>query len=426
MPVKRYFLKGIDYFQLLIDHHNKRYGGPGHEARLAVFLGGSVNQDEVKSLISDNEICDRLCSLHVSKTFGLGYPSLVFSQNKHPIPVTFHNVNDTEIPVSLLNNPVDVFHRPPLHVQVLYFNNNTSCILFTFHHIVFDFAGVRSFMRSLSGMKDIPLLPQKEKQAPFSIRLRRFFRAVIFTFREANHRMTVPERELPNQKPLTVVYRELQFDEKETNSIHENACKLGLQLNKSIYQVACVSLALHQVIFSKQKKHDFIWLPVPVNFRRKGMNDSVLFNGLSFLFYKLKPGELKNLDTTVEAIQQQMKSQIREELPQAFIDFTDGYKFMPMPFYYPMMNLPSLGKLSSFSFSTLGNTFAEMQQFMELPVMDIKNYPSNPIAPGFTFLFYEFRGKLKVMTSWVEGQYSKLEQDEVLSKLKTIMLDGKA
>lgn len=47
MPVKRYFLRGIDYFQLLIDHHNKRFGGPGHEARLAIFLDGRVDEDSL-------------------------------------------------------------------------------------------------------------------------------------------------------------------------------------------------------------------------------------------------------------------------------------------------------------------------------------------------------------------------------------------
>jgi hypothetical protein len=117
-----------------------------------------------------------------------------------------------------------------------------------------------------------------------------------------------------------------------------------------------------------------------------------------------------------------MKSQMRRELPQAFIDFTEGYWYMPMPFYYPMMNLPSWGKLSSFSFSTLGNTFTGMNDFLSLPVSEIKNYPSNSISPGFTFLFYEFRGQLRLMTSWVMGQYSNKEQENVINCIKELML----
>jgi len=424
MPVKRYFLKGIDYFQLLIDHHNKRFGGPGHEARLAIFLNGVVDENAIRKTLLENELCNQLSKLHISKTFGLGFPSLVFSENSKHIPVSFHQINGTEIPHEFLNKPVDVFNQPPLHLQVFYFNNNTSCILFAFHHILFDFAGVQSFINSLAGMVDIPLLPAEVKPAPFKVRFNRFFRGVFFTFREANRHMTVPERKLPFQKTLHITYRELQFTEEETSVINENCIRKGLQLNRSIFQVACVSMALHQEIFSKQKNHNFIWVPVPVNFRKKGLKDAVLFNGLSFLFYKLKPEILSDTDKTVCEIRQQMMDQMRKELPQAFVDFADGYWYMPMPFYYPMMNLPSLGKLSSFSFSTLGNTFSGMEEFMGLPVSEIKNYPSNSIAPGFTFLFYEFRGTLRIMTSWVQGQYSSQEQEEVLQKIRNLMLNS--
>lgn len=422
MPVKRYFLKGIDYFQLLIDHHNKRLGGPGHEARLAIFLEGVVDEKKMLETLQQNDLCMQLQSLHISQTFGLGYPAVVFKDTKYEMPITVHHVDDDKLPVAFLNKPVAVFNNPPWHLQLVYFNNGTTCLLFTFHHILFDFAGVQSFINSLAGMTDIPLLPAKENKIAFAIRFKRFFRAVFFTFREANRHMTIPERELPNKKPLKIIYHELEFSADETVAINENCKRRELQLNKSILQLAATSKALQDVIFSRQKNCKFIWVPVPVNTRKKGTKDAILLNGLSFLFYKLSPNDLRILDKTIETIKYQMKDQMRKELPKAFIDFVDGYWYMPMPFYYPMMNLPSWGKLSSFSFSALGNTFAGMSEFMGLPVTDIKNYPSNSIAPGFTFLFYEFRGKLRVMSSWVEGQFTKDEQLKVLDQIKLEML----
>lgn len=421
MPVKRYFLKGIDYFQLLIDHHNKRHGGPGHEARLAIYLDGKVSETTFNSLLQKNEICERLRKLYISKTAGLGYPSLVFSETGTNIPVTYHHLDSNEIPGEFLNKPVAVYNMPPLHVQVLYFANASSCILFTFHHILFDFAGVQSVIASLTGIKNIPLISTVKTNDAFTLRFKRFFNAVFFTFREANRKMTIPERVLPKEKPLKIIYRELSFNATETEAINEKCQKLGLQLNKSIFHVACTAIALHKEIFAHQKKHRFLWIPVPVNFRKKGTQDAVLFNGLSFLFYKLFPGDLDSLEKTIPTLLQQMKDQMRKDLPKAFIDFVDGYWYMPMPFYYPMMNLPSLGKLSSFSFSTLGTTFAGMQEFLGLPVTEIKNFPSNSISPGITFLFYEFRGQLRLMTSWVDGQYSETEQQAVLQQVKSLM-----
>ncbi|MBL0340146.1 MAG: hypothetical protein IPP71_04025 [Bacteroidetes bacterium] len=150
-----------------------------------------------------------------------------------------------------------------------------------------------------------------------------------------------------------------------------------------------------------------------------------MFNGLSFLFYKLRPEVLNDLESTTREIKSQMMDQMRKELPAAFIDFADGYWYMPMPFYAPMLYLPSWGKLSSFSFSVLGSTFQNLNEFMGLKVSNIKNYPSNSIAPGITFLFYEFRGELRMMTSWVKGQYSDEEQMAMIKRVMENLVNGR-
>lgn len=421
MSAKRYFLKGIDYFQLLIDHHNKKKGGLGHEARLAVYLDGKLDEHLFLQTLEANAHYQQLQTIRVSKALGLGYPSITFTNSKRIIPVTFLQLNENSIPESALNVEVKVYENPPLHVQVFYLKNNTTCILFTFHHILFDFAGVQSFIASLGGMGNIQLLPAKLNPRPFSKRFKAFFEAVFFTFKEANAKMTVEERSLPKHTPLHTTYREIFFTETEKKQIFVNATKHGLSLNNAMFLLAGVSKGLHDEIFSKQKKHNFLWVPVPVNVRKKGTTDAILFNGLSFLFYKLRPEALKDIESTSKEIKTQMMDQMRKDLPAAFIDFADGYWYMPMPFYAPMLYLPSWGKLSSFSFSVLGKTFQYLNEFMGLKVTNITNYPSNSIAPGITFLFYEFRGELRMMTSWVKGQYSEEEQVRVLERVKSVL-----
>jgi hypothetical protein len=139
------------------------------------------------------------------------------------------------------------------------------------------------------------------------------------------------------------------------------------------------------------------------------------------LFYKIPSGGISDLTSLIKELKVQMKDQMRKDMPNAFIDFVEGYKFMPMPFYYPMLNLPSWGKLSSFSFSVLGDTFGDLNTFAGLPVTDIKNYPSNSVSPGITFLFYEYKNQLRVMTSWVKGQYADEVQINVHDYLRKIL-----
>jgi hypothetical protein len=424
MPGKRVFLPGIDYFQLLIDHHSKRKGGKGHEARLAIYLQGILSQSQVLETVSSNKICQQLSQARISKSFGLGYPSLYFTKTNCEIPITFHTITGNEIPDANLNLSVDIYTKPPLHLQVLYFENHTTCLLFTLHHILFDFAGVQALVASLSGDENVSLLPAKVKKKLFLVRFNSFFKAVFFTFREANSKMSVLENPLPNLKPFNTVYKEVFFTKDETNKIFSNCNESGLQLQHSIYFLAAVCKSLHENIFSKQVKHQFLWIPVPVNVRKRGSANAVVFNGLTFLFYKLNAEKLNDITVIQNSLRNQMKLQMQQKMPDAFVDFAEGYKFMPMPFYYPMMQLPSLGKLSSFSFSVLGDTFQNTNNFMGLPVLNIKNYPSNSTSPGITFLFYEFRGELKIMSSWVKGQYSVQVQDDVLKLIRNQLLNS--
>ncbi len=426
MSANRYFLKGIDYFQLLIDHHNKKKGGRGHEARLAIFTREPVDVDQLRFTINQNEICKKLQSVRLSKTFGLGYPSITFNNLGEEIPIVVKTIDGTEIPEQILNHAVNVYNMPPLHIHLLQFSNGTGCVLFAFHHILFDFAGVQSFISSLCGEGEVPLMPPVEKKRAFMVRFQAFFSAVFFTFREANANMTVEVKKLPKSQPFNIDYREICFTSDEKSKIIENVSRYKLFLNQGMYFLSGVSKGMHDEVFSKQKKHNFIWVPLPVNVRKKGTTPAVLFNGLSFLFYKLRPIDLQTMQTTTTTIREQMVDQMRKKMPEAFIDFADGYWYMPMPFYAPMLYLPSWGKLSSFSFSVLGDTFKSLNTFLGQEVTNVINYPSNSIAPGVTFLFYEFRGQLRLMTSWVKGQYSPTEQTVILQRVKENLLDSKS
>lgn len=421
---KRFYLSGIDYFQLLIDHHNKKNGGLGHEARLALFLEGRLSEQTLRAHLAANEHCRRLARVRIDKTWGLGYPSIVFLKQAAEIPVVCQTLGSETLPDAALNVQVPAYSAPPLHIQLLYLSSGNTCVLFTFHHILFDYAGVEAFIASLTGTAPAPvrLLPEPSPKRPFYERFNAFFRAVAFTFKEANFHMTTPERPLPAARPRWTVYRELVFSPDETRMFREKCRQKGALINPGAFQLACSCKALHDQVFSRQRRHRFIWVPVPVNVRRKGAPGAILSNGLSFLFYKLRPADLATVDTTLDNIQRQMKAQMRKELPRAFIDFADGYWYMPLPIYYPMFNLPSWGRLSSFSFSTLGNSFPALTGFMGLRVLDVVNYPSNSIAPGLTLLFYEFRGQLRLMSSWVKDWYTPDEQTRLLEQIKSFLV----
>ena len=420
MSFKRTFLKGVDYFQLLIDHHARRKGGPGHQAHLTIELNGTPDRETITAWLQNNQTASQIARARVSKSGGLGYPSVYFIKSSEAFPAQFVHADKSRLPEIISSVSIDPFQNAPAQLTVIYFPDHTTCLLFSFSHILFDFAGVQSFIGSLAGMGEPPLFPAKVATEKFAVRFKRFFRAVFFAFREGTKSMTIPEMKLPMEKKLKITFQEHEFSADETKLVYDRMSKSGYGLNRSTPEIASVCQALHHHLFSKQNHHEFIWLPVPVNNRRKGTADAVFFNGLTFLFYKITKSELNNASSSQDVaalLTQQMKDQVNRQLPAAFTDFTNGYWYMPMPFYYPMMQLPSWGKLSTFSFSTLGKTFEGVDELLGCKITNMVNYPSNTITPGITFLFYEYQNKLRIMSSWVKGQYPEEEQKAVMKSV---------
>jgi hypothetical protein len=412
-------LSGVDYFQYLLDRRIRNNNGPGHIARHAIFLKQRVDDDSISTL-TKHPLLIQLLHTRLSRTPLLGYPLLNFQKpNVDQVPVSIHFADN--IPTSVINESIDAENGPPFRIHVIH-QANSSILFFSFYHVFFDFAGIQSLLFSLSGMWDSPPLVNSTKRVrPFLKSLSGFFREVIFTFREANAKMTVPEHKIPAVHPLTVNYQEYEFTHEELTKINERSVEEGCGLNQSVFFLAAVSFAMHRHIFSKQKKHRFLWVPVPVNMRKKSDTSGILFNHLTFLFYKIRSEVLSNRKELIGSLRMQLNDQTRRDMPQSFIDFVNGYRHMPLAFYYPMLHLPSWGKLSSFSFSVLGETLSSMSLFANCEVADIHHFPSNPVKPGITFLFYRYRGKLRIISSWIEGQYAKEVQSDVMKSVREFL-----
>ncbi|MBL0340145.1 MAG: hypothetical protein IPP71_04020 [Bacteroidetes bacterium] len=101
--------------------------------------------------------------------------------------------------------------------------------------------------------------------------------------------MTIEEKALPHHKPHLTTYKEITFTEAEKLRIYENVSKHGLSLNTGMYLLAGVSQGMHDEIFSKQKSHNFIWAPVPVNVRKRERPMQFCSTGYHFYFTNSVP-----------------------------------------------------------------------------------------------------------------------------------------
>ena len=417
----RRFLSGIDYFQLLIDKHAKRKGGVGHIVRLKLTLEGHLPQQMLQDKIHHNSSLQKIARTRVSTNFGFGYPYLYFTKKDCGIPIhwhEYHKKNDD----TFLNIALNPFEAPPLRIDAYHTTANATILIFSFHHILFDHIGIQEVLRCIDSGKEVCLVPPKHNKIPFLKRAHAFFQAINFAFKHGTTKMSSLQKKLPPDRPLKANFHETAFTVAEGNQILDQINKNDAQHTPSLYFIEQVAKSFHSNIFKKQHEHDFFWIPVPVNDRLKTKDNYLLTNGLTFLFYKLSKEALNQKASAIPMLQKQMKEQIKKRLPKAFLSFADGWWYFPLPIYYLQWQLPSWGKLSSFSVSYLGTTLPEMQTFLGHEITDLTHYPSNVVRPGLTVIFYYFKGTLRVVTGFVRNDFTAKEENQIMQDLKNRLL----
>lgn len=412
MSQNRHYLHGVDYFQLLIDHHGKRLGGPGHIVRLAVEVKGELSATFLKNKIQESTRLLQLTKLRLRGSRWSGFPYFTF-EGEEVLPVfeKAEAIFEKEKDISL-----DPYQEPPFRIDIFKKEASTLC-WFSFHHIFFDHIGIQAFIKALNGDRGIALAAPNPKPLSLGQNIRSYFKAANFAFIDGNFNMTRHEKGLPILKHKTIVVHRYTFSEGAKQAILRRCSQMTPGNSLNSFLLACVSKATHDEIFSKQRKHKFLWVPALVNIRPKAGPVFMLRNYLSFLFFKLKPSVLSNLEATAKAVFNQMRTQAGKDLPKAFNDFAQTYLFMPREIYYWMWQMPSMGRMSAFSFSYLGQSFVGFDAFLGKQVLDIRNYPSNAIRPGISVIFYEFREELRMEISWVKGWYGAEIEKAVREKI---------
>ncbi|MEZ4947961.1 MAG: hypothetical protein R2784_00970 [Saprospiraceae bacterium] len=359
MSKDRHFLHGVDYFQLLIDHHGRKLGGPGHIVRLEMLLEGRLEESLLLAAIKNNQGLKELSRVRLSAGKWSGFPRFYFEEAS-PFPVFFHkNAFDERFE----DLPINPFENAPFRLDVFDEKDGNSLLWFSFHHVFFDHIGIQAFISLMDGQNDVPVFDPTPIKMTLSEKLKAYFKAANFAFIDGNFFMTRHEQKLPAVKPKLLNKKRFVFSKKEKEIIEENCKKAGIGQSLNAFLLACVSKALHDEIFSHQKSHNFLWVPSLVNVRQKGAKPYILRNYLSFLFFKIRPYTLEDFNGTIKEVFKQMRWQIGKRLPQAFRDFAETYRFMPMQIYYWMFQMPSMGKLSAFSFSYLGKSFEGLESF---------------------------------------------------------------
>lgn len=404
-------LNGSDYFQLLLDSHYRQYGSQGNISRFAVKVKGRLDACHLEQAVNNDPVFHWLSSLRLKRPFPFRLPRWKQVKSISSIPVSVHEAGpDTQhIPDQCFTQDIQPCSAPPFLLDLVYYPDNHTLLLFSWSHILMDSQGAEVLIRHLgkaTGGKAIQLLAAEEIKISLAQQLKHAQKIRDFMFHDGQKTTISLLTDNPCCRPgphYTNHYHLIRFSEDETNRIIDNCSKKGVQFGRSSFLLAATIHGFHDLLERKGKKNLNIWIPLPQNQRKKGALGPLVGNQLSYLFYRIFPRHLESMQRTVEAIRQQMIDQMRCGIPTSFSNMMTLLRRLPLRLYEWIVKSPTQGALASFFFSDTGKTLDDLTLFCGLPVCDAIHYPPHSSNPGFTIIYMNFHHQLQAIVAHTES-----------------------
>lgn len=378
-------------------------------------------------LVNSNSGLDFINAISLKRSGFLQTPIWSTGNKPKNISIAYHDdMSADDVENKILNCDINIQQGPLVSLDLVKCKEGKNAIILSAHHALFDQKGLVNLLRKLDGNYTSTkhgYIPKKQ--------VVNFLKQLADTIQVTFFLLWKPARSLAKLMPPTTgtlsksKYHLIKFDKEETKQLDKIGIKNGAVIGKSPFYLAATTRALHQILIKRGHQNITYWIPVPQDQRPRGADGSLLSNQLSFLFYKIPSEQLISLDKTISFIANQMKEQVRKNIPGKYASLMSLFRRLPLSLYLTLIKLPTAGAISSFSFSDLGEEGDRLQTFNGWEVEDLINYPPNPGPPGFTVVFMRFQGTLRVVIGYVEEAVNPEEIAIFENNLKNDLLTGK-
>lgn len=413
------FLTEADCFMRALEKkHINRTGVSTNICRYLIELEGRFDAEGFRRRINSNKDLLWLASLDTHKSFPFALPVWRKTKSINEIPVHILDTDDL-IPSVIINRTMKM-NESHLCFDVIRRSTGSSALVFSWHHLLMDGYAAVLLLKQLANDASMPLSHLIDHEPKPRLRLRELAnatRAKFFVDRISKKPLSSidPPTEIKNRQQNIRVIR---FSSEETQTLDRTGLALGAQFGRSPLYLASAARSVQSLLKKKGTTlHDF-WIPVPKDQRKKGSTGPLLGNHLSFLFYRLKAGDLHSLRKTVQSINHQMVDLIRSKMARDYDLLMRFLRRTPTPLYYFWIKGPQGGSLASFLFTVAADHPNDWQQFNGHRITDAWSFPSGIYPPGLSFAFMRFGECLHVMIMYFEEVITASEIDELERNLR--------
>ncbi len=403
----RYPVNSTDYLLLLFHRKLLKRNKTGNIVRTVLYSESVFPEEEIKASLTNNTLLQWLNSYSIENDFW-GSPRY-WIIGSMPVSVGYETVysSNDEIPDSVLNFALDTEGKGLFYLHRIIFKTGGSALVLSVNHCFTDFRGVQMLVNILVGNFQYESvanwLSSPDIVPTFSVKLKESLKIVGFILQTILRKVAViGNRSLSKTGNC---FRVRQFSEAISAEMDKQIEAEGLSLQPNIFFLAKTIDAFQNATLIHSKS-GLLWVTMPMDSRKIGVVGQLLGNSLWFLFYRLEMGNLgletSSLSGHIAKIKGQTLDQLKRNLPKKYAIMASWWKNLPLPVYNLFVQMPALGKVSSLSFSNLGNTFPDLNEAFGCSITNIVNYPSNPSPPGIGVVVMKRKGKYSIVLSWGE------------------------
>ena len=416
----------------------RRYGLPGNVCRVALRLDGGLDTDLLRERVAASPILNWLARVRIVRSLPLLPPRWHAAAG----PKTFfheHNgaaANGAEpgtLPPAVAERDLRADEGPALALDLVRNADGTRHLVYSWNHALMDARGAELMLRHLNAgqeVKDPPTVENLINPAQKVWNLSKWWNSVKLARgsmewlrKSGSEPVFTLMQSLRPAGPCRGQCRLLSFSEEETARMDARCQSLNAGFRRSNFYLASSIRALHAVAQGRGNKDDAYLVPVPHDMRRRGANGPIFSNQLSILFYRIEPRQAGTLSEIIAEVTRQMMDQIRDRFPEACMAALDMFKPMPLDYYVRHLGQPTRGKFASLCFSDSGETCAGMSQLLGGRIQEVTHLVPTWRPPGLTILFWSFKGRPRVLLSWVDDCLSPAEVNILEEGLRAALLE---
>lgn len=425
---EKVILSGADCFHLVLDKHAKKHGAGGNVMRKVFYFDSKLSFQKIDLILKSSAVIHWLCNIKLvhGNLFQLPYWKYTGLQ-KEIIVLEHHAIVENEIPQAILSRDITIESERFIEADLVHYPSGGSAFVLSWNHILLDAKGTTllfEHLEQLNGnhsMNDGTFFPGREKKTGLLTYISNMYKVKKFVQSSSRPPVSSVANGKISGTTSNLATKVISFTADETKIISANAFKTGSRFGPTLYFIACCSHVIHSINKQRNKAGD-IWLPVPYDGRLRGASGPLISNCVSFLFYRLHQSELNTITDTVKALQEQMKAQIRDGIPQRYTMFLNMMRYVPLWLYYFLISRTGKGVFASFLYTSTGDNFNKLHSLFGEPVKNINMIPALTFPPGLTFVFLKHDEALNINIAYSPEIISNNELILIEERLRDLLL----